>query len=175
MDTSAVIAKAHIAQAIAQQLKVGGEASLRVPGIADPVAAKIALISPALDTGSTTVEVWIKADNKSGALKVGTPVKAILTGRIVANAWKIPSVSVLTAQDGTKSVMVVGSDGAAHRKPVTLSVIDGDDVEVLSGLVPTDTVITTGAYGLDEGAKVKIGKAGDDDDAPKAKSKGDDD
>jgi multidrug efflux pump subunit AcrA (membrane-fusion protein) len=175
MDTSAVIAKAHVAQSLAQQLKVGGEASLRVPGIAEAVPARISLISPALDPGSTTVEIWIKADNKSGALKVGTPVKAVITGRTIAQAWKIPAASVLTAQDGSKSVMVIGSDNAAHRKPVTLGIADGEDVQVLAGLSASDTVITTGAYGLDEGTKVKVGKAGDDDDAPKAKSKGDDD
>ncbi len=176
MDTSVVIAKAHIAQAAAQQLKVGGEATLHVPGIQDPVAAKIALISPALDPGSTTVEVWLKADNKLGTLKVGTPVKAEIVGRTVAKALKIPNLAVLAAQDGTKSVMVVGTDNAAHRKPVTLGITDGEDVEVLTGLAMGDTVITTGAYGLDEGVKVKIGKPDEDDDASKAKStgKGDD-
>jgi multidrug efflux pump subunit AcrA (membrane-fusion protein) len=163
MDTSAVIAKAHIAQAAAQLLKVGGDASLRVPGLPDPVPAKIVLISPALDTSSTTVEIWIKADNKAGTLKVGTPVKAVITGRTVPEAWKIPSVAVLSAQDGSKSVLVAGSDGAAHRKPVTLGITDGESVQVLSGLVPSDTVITTGAYGLEEGTKIKIGKPGEDD------------
>ena len=43
--------------------------------------AKVSLISPALDPGSTTVEVWLKIDNKAGALKVGTPVKVSITGR----------------------------------------------------------------------------------------------
>ncbi len=101
-------------------MKIGDDASILVPGIEDPVAAKVSLISPALDPGSTTVEVWLKVDNKAGALKVGTPVKVSITGRTVEKAWKIPVSSVLTAQDGTKSVMVVGSDGAAHRKTVTL-------------------------------------------------------
>ena len=35
------------------------------------------MISPALDPGSTTVEVWLKIDNKAGKLKVGTPVKVV--------------------------------------------------------------------------------------------------
>jgi RND family efflux transporter MFP subunit len=137
--------------------------------VADPIAAKVALISPALDAGSTTVEVWLRIDNKNGALKVGTPVKAVIRGRVVAQAWKIPNSAILTAQDGSKSVMAVGADGAAHRKAVTLGVTDGDDVQVLTGLAPSDQVITGGAYGLDEGTKVKIGPADADDNAkPKA-------
>jgi HlyD family secretion protein len=162
MDTSALIAKAHIAQSLTQQLKIGSEAQVHVPGLAVPVAAKVSLISPALDAGSTTVEVWIKVDNKSGTLKAGTPVKVTIAGASVAQAWKIPNAAVLTAEDGGKSVMVAGADGAAHRKPVTLGITDGEDVEVKSGLAPSDLVITGGAYGLDEGTKVKVGPADDD-------------
>ena len=117
------------------------------------------MISPALDPGSTTVEVWLKIDNKAGKLKAGAPVKVTITGKTVAQAWKVPDSAIVTAEDGTKSVMVVGSDGAAHRKPVTLGIDDGTDVQVLSGVAPTDLVITGGAYALDEGTKVQVGPA----------------
>jgi multidrug efflux pump subunit AcrA (membrane-fusion protein) len=134
----------------------------------------VSLISPALDPGSTTVEVWLKIDNKTGKLKVGTPVKVSITGRTVAQAWKVPASSILTAQDGSKSVMVVGTDGTAHRKPVTLGIVDGDDVQLTGGLAQTDLVITSGAYGLDDGAKVKVGAAADDDAKPAAAKGGGD-
>jgi len=163
MDTSTLLAKAHLGQSLAQRLTLGDEAAVQVPGVAEPVSAKVALISPALDPGSTTVEVWLKIDNKSGALKVGTPVKVSITGRTDAKAWKIPAKSLLTAQDGTKSVMVVGGDGAAHRKAVTVGLQDAEDVQITNGLAPGDMVITNGAYGLDDGAKVKVGPAEDDD------------
>jgi multidrug efflux pump subunit AcrA (membrane-fusion protein) len=162
MDTSSLIAKAHIAQRVAQQMKVGDPATVSVAGLADSVAAKVSLISPALDPGSTTVEIWLKIDNKAGKLLVGTPVKISITGRTVAQAWKIPLSAVLTAEDGSKSVMVVASDGTAQPKPITLGITDGLDVQVLSGLAPADLVITTGSYGLDSGTKVKVGPADDD-------------
>ena len=168
MDTSTLLAKTHIAQTLAQRMKLGDAAEVQVPGVAKPVSALVTLISPALDTGSTTVEVWLKIDNKSGALKVGTPVKVSITGLTDANALKIPQAAILTAQDGTKSVMVAGADGAAHRKPVTLGLQDAGDVEVTGGVTPTDLVITSGAYGLDDGAKVKVGAAADDDKKPAA-------
>ena len=157
METSTLLAKTHIAQSLAQQMKVDDAATVSVPGVTDPVAAKVSLISPALDPGSTTVEVWLKIDNKAGKLKVGTPVKVTVTGRTVAQALKVPAAAILTAQDGSKSVMVVGDDGAAHRKPVTLGIEDSEDVQVTNGLAATDLVITGGAYGLDEGTKVRVG------------------
>ncbi|HEY1766555.1 MAG TPA: efflux RND transporter periplasmic adaptor subunit [Terracidiphilus sp.] len=166
METSSLIAKTHIGQSLAQQMKVGGVAQLQVPGIAEPVEGKVSLISPALDSGSTTVEVWITVNNRAGTLRVGTPVKVAITGETVAEAWKIPNSALLTAEDGSKSVMIVGSDGAAHRKPVALGITDGKQVQVLSGLAPSDLVITGGAYGLDDGTKVKMAPAGDDAGAP---------
>lgn len=161
MDTSSLLAKTHVAQNLAQQMKVGDEASVAVRGLSSRVKATVSLISPALDPGSTTVEVWLKIDNKSGVLRVGTPVTVSITGRTAAQAWQLPIKSILTAQDGSKSVMVVGADGTAHRKPVTLGLVNIDKVQITGGLTPGDLVITEGAYGLEDGVKVKVGVAAD--------------
>ena len=53
--------------------------------------------------------------------------------------------------------MVVGADGTAHRKPVTLGLVNVDKVQITGGLTPGDLVITEGAYGLEDGVKVKVG------------------
>ena len=162
MDASSLLGKVHLSQIAAQRLKVGDDASIQLPGVDDPVPAKVALISPALDPGSTTVEVWLRISNKDGKYKAGTPVHTSITGRTVSKAIKVPLSAVLTAQDGTKSVMVVGTDGAAHKKPVGIGINDGQEVQITQGLTGSEMVITTGAYGLDEGTKVKIGKPGAD-------------
>ena len=168
MDTSALLAKVHLSQIVAQRLAIGDEAMVTVPGLAEAIPAKISLISPALDPGSTTVEIWLRIDNRSGTLKVGTPVRASIVGRKVPGAIKIPLTAVQTAQDASKSVMIMGSDGLAHRKSVTLGIQDGEDVQVISGIAIGDTVITEGAYGLDDGTKVKVGAPQEEDEKPSA-------
>ena len=55
--------------------------------------------------------------------------------------------------------MIVTPQGAAAKRAVTLGIQTPASVQILSGLSTADTVITTGAYGLDEGTKVKIGAA----------------
>ena len=65
MDTSSVIARAHIPQAAAATLKVGDAATLTAPGDIQ-VNGKVTLVSPALDPNSTTVEVWVAAPNPDG-------------------------------------------------------------------------------------------------------------
>jgi HlyD family secretion protein len=162
MDTSFLLAKVHLSQTIAQGLKVGGAATVTIPGMDAPVPARVSLVSPALDPGSTTVEVWLRVENRAGKYKAGTPVETSIPGKTVTKAVKVPLSAVLTASDGSKSVMIVGSDGAAHKKIVQLGISDGEDVQVTQGLDGSETVIIAGAYGLDEGTKVKIGKAGED-------------
>jgi HlyD family secretion protein len=170
MDTSALLAKVHLAQFVAQRMKVGDEASVTITGVDEPIPAKVFLISPALDPGSTTVEVWIRVENKAGTYKAGTPAKVAVTVRTVPKAVKIPLSAVLTNQEGAKSVMVIGADGSAHKVVVKLGINDGEDVQVTDGLNGSETVITTGAYGMDEGTKVKVGKP-DEDEPGAAKEK----
>jgi HlyD family secretion protein len=173
MDTSALLAKLHIAQMQAQQLSVGASAKVAIPGVTDPVAAKVSLISPALDPGSTTVEVWLRVENPKGLFKAGTAVHAVMVGRTVPSALLIPTEAVQTASDSTsKSVMVIAAGGSAHKHPITLGIQTSDYIQVLSGLTAADSVITIGAYGLDDGTKVKVGVV--DGDKPDASGKKDD-
>jgi multidrug efflux pump subunit AcrA (membrane-fusion protein) len=160
MDTSSLLAKVHLSQIVAQRLNLGDDASASIPGVDDSVTGKVTLISPALDPGSTTVEVWLKVDNEAGKYKAGTPVRVSIVGRTIPNAVKIPLEAVLTAEDGSKSVMVVNGDGTAHKVAVQLGINDGKDVQVTQGLNGSETVIIKGAYGLSDGTKVTVVKPG---------------
>lgn len=72
----------------------------------------------------------------------------------------LPLEAVQTGPDGeSKFVLVIKSDGTASKRPVTLGIRDSESAEILSGISPADTVITSGGYGLDEGTKVKVGTA----------------
>ena len=160
MDTSALLAKLHISQIQAQQLTIGGAASIAVPGVTDPVPAKVSLISPALDPGSTTVEVWLRVENRKGSLKAGTPVHATIDGRTASDALTLPLEAIQTGPDGVaKFVLVITPQGAAAKRTVTLGIRTAESAQILNGVTSADTVITTGGYGLDEGTKVKVGSA----------------
>jgi HlyD family secretion protein len=165
MDTSSMLAKMHLPQSQAQMLKVGAPAEMKVPGMEDPVEGTLSLISPALDPGSTTVEVWVKLKNSSGTLKAGTPVHVSITGKTLNDALVIPKSAVVADASGKKSVMVIDASGVAHTKEVTIGIEDGQNVQVLSGIDAGQTIITNGAYALDDGTKVKVVSATDEKDS----------
>lgn len=169
MDTSALLAKVHLTQPQAQQLKVGDAASVIVPGLPDPLGAKLTLISPALDPGSTTVEVWVQVANPHGALKPGTAVHVSISGKTAPNALLVPNESLVTDPAGNKAVMVIGPDNVAHLKGVATGIEDHGLVQILNGISAGDRVVTQGAYGLDDGTKVKVvtGAQNDTSDKPK--------
>lgn len=161
MDTSAVIAKAHIPQADAAALKVGDKGTMTVPGIADPIEGQVTVVSPALDPNSTTVEVWLEAKNPKQELKPGTSVQLSLTAQTVKDALVVPVSAVISAADGTTAVMLAGADGKAHQKAVKVGIRNGDDVQILEGVTASDKVVATGAYGLPDNTKIKIEAAGE--------------
>ena len=156
MDISSVIAKAHIPQSDAALLRIGDQGTITVPGIDEPIEGKVTVVSPALDPNSTTVEVWLEAKNPKHALKPGTSVQLSLTAQTVKDALVVPASSVITAADGTTTVMLAGVDGRAHQKTVKLGIRNGGDVQILEGVNASDKVVVAGAYGLPDNTKIKI-------------------
>lgn len=155
MDTSALLAKLHLPQAQAQRLKLGAAAEVRIAGVDEPVPAKVILISPALDIGSTTLEVWVRVENHKGDLKPGTPASVSIVGGTLKDALVVPSLSLMTDNAGAKKVMLI-LDGIAKAKTVEVGIEDEGMAQILSGLKAGDQVVTTGAYALDDGSKVKV-------------------
>ncbi len=156
MDTSALLAKIHLSQPQAQLLKTGDPASVEVPGRPDPVPGRITLVSPALDPGSTTVEIWVRLENPKGNLRPGTAVHVSIAGRTAPKAIVVPSESIVVASSGKPTVMVIGSDGIAHQTAVTTGLVDSGLTQILSGVGAGQQVVTTGAASLDDGTHVKV-------------------
>jgi len=154
MDTSTVIAKAHIAQSGAVALKPGDPATITVGGYT--ANGKVTLVSPALDPNSTTVEVWVSVPNSDNALRPGSTVGVQMTARSVDDAVTVPVEALLRAPDGATTVMIAGSDGKAHPVSVETGIRQGDHVQITKGLSGNEKVITTGAYGLPDGTKIRI-------------------
>src|SRR5215469_1837409 len=165
MDVSSVIAKAHIPQNDAAALKVGDKGTMTVPGIEQPIDGKVTVVSPALDPNSTTVEVWFEAKNPRHELKPGTSVTVSLTAQTVKDALVVPASSILTAPDGSTTVMLAGSEGLAHQKAVKLGIRSGDDVQIVDGVTDGDKIVTSGAYGLPDKTKIKVEAAAPGDEA----------
>jgi HlyD family secretion protein len=147
MDTSQVIARTHVSQADAAELAVGNEANLIGPGGAS-IAAKIMQVSPALDASNTTVEVWVRADNRDGTLRPGASMRVEMIARRVPNALIIPQSAIVTSPSGATFAMVIDKDNKPHRRKIAVGIRDNGKAQVTDGLESGQRVATTGAYEL---------------------------
>jgi membrane fusion protein (multidrug efflux system) len=115
--------------------------------------ARISGVAPGVDSLTNAGEVVIRVPNRDQRLLAG----AGATGRIVIGidpaALVIPDSALILAGDSS-AVFVVGSDSIVHQRIVTVGVRQGGRVAVKGPLVPGDRVVTTGAFGLQDGMRV---------------------
>jgi len=157
MDTSSLIARAHIPQEQAVQLKPGDAAAIKAPGNIE-AAGKVTLVSPALDPNSTTVEVWVEAPNGDGRLRPGTTVAVEMVAQTIHDAVVVPASALLKTPEGATSVMVI-QDGHAQTVEVETGVREEGNVQITKGLSGGETVIVRGSYALPDKTRVKIAEA----------------
>lgn len=160
MNTSRLIAKAHIAQSEAAVLKTGNSAEFKIPGLDEPIKGRVTLVSPALDPGSTTIEVWVEATKPDPALRPGMTVEVSMTAKTVKDALVVPTAAVFKNADGADYVLLAGSDEKAHQKTVQLGIHNSEITEIAKGINAGDPVITTGGYAVPDGALIKVEKPG---------------
>ena len=156
MDISKVVARVNVPQSQAVSVKIGQPATITQVDTDVKVEGKVTVVSPATDPNSTTIQVWVQADNPGEKLKPGTSVHAAIMTEIIKSATIVPAIAILPGEQGGTSCLVVDSDSVTHRRTVTLGVRDGDKVQVLTGVQPGETVVTVGGVGVDEKVKVRI-------------------
>jgi multidrug efflux pump subunit AcrA (membrane-fusion protein) len=167
MNLSRLIAKTHIPQVEAAQLRVGNPAEIRVPGLDEPMKARVTLVSPALDPGSTTIEVWVEARKPDPALRPGMTVPISMTAKMAKDTIVVPVGAVFKREEAGDYVLVAGSDEKAHLKKVQIGIRNGDSAQIVSGINEGDPVITSGGYAVPDGTKIKIEKPDEKESADK--------
>jgi RND family efflux transporter MFP subunit len=117
----------------------------------------VAHVNPSVNPGDRSVRVIAQVRNVPEVLKGGLFVK----GRIVTGARKgvvrIPR-SALLAQDIAKrrAEVFVFDGGFARRRTVTTGAIEGEFVEISSGIARGERVVTRGAFLVKDGDAVRV-------------------
>jgi RND family efflux transporter MFP subunit len=115
----------------------------------------VAAVGAALDTASRSVPIRVSVNTPSRALRLGESVYGSIAVETRPNAVVIPVEALVPGDDpGSYKVFVVDKDGTAHARPVKIGDRTETKVEILEGLKGGETVVTQGAYGLADSAKV---------------------
>jgi len=156
MNTTKLIAKSHISQSEVVLLKLGNPAEIELQGVEEPIKGKVTLISPALDPGSTTLEVWVEASKPNPALKPGMSVRVNVIAKSEESALVVPASAVYKTDEGAEYVMIAGSDKKAHQSKVKVGIKNKELAQIESGVKENDSIITVGGYALPDGTQITV-------------------
>jgi len=116
------------------------------PGVVTSIAA-------AVDSVSRAVAVRARLAQPARTLRIGES----LVGRIVTGvnprAVTVPVEALVPEGDGFR-VFVVDAAGIAHARAVRVGARSETLVEIVAGLAAGETVVTIGAYGVEDGVRI---------------------
>lgn len=120
----------------------------------ESVVGKITYISQLANSQTRSTPIEITLDNRNGHLRSGQIVRARLTRRVLDKAIMIPLLAVIPQEVGY-SVYVV-EDSKAQRRDVRLGIIQGDRIQILSGLKGGEKLIVAGHRFVAPGQNVNV-------------------
>ncbi len=153
--SSQLEAVVNIEESRINQIRDGQNAALRVnayPG--EDFPAVVTSIAPVADSATHTFVVKVTPVDEAGKLRAGMYADLSLLVEEKQAALLVPRAA-LTMINDKESVYVVTDNVAAVRQ-VTTGLSDRDNVEILSGLRPAETVVTAGQANLTDGAQVEV-------------------
>jgi len=145
-------------------LKIGSPIRVTAEG-GTPVeaAGRVTAVDSVVNEATRNVQVQATFDNADGTLRPGMFVKANVGMGAGDPAVTVPTSAVNYAPYGDSIFIVEDVTGPKGQKYlgvrqqfVKLGASRGDQVAVLSGIKPGETVVTSGAFKLRNGAAVKV-------------------
>lgn len=140
-----------VPESIYPTLKLGAPVRIEVDGLAEPLTAKVARLSPAADPMTHTH--LVKLDVADARLRSGAFARVLFAiGK--QSVLRVPSAAVLD-RAGIQGVFVVDAQGIAQYRMVRTGRAEQGQVEILSGLAAGDRLVTENAAVLNNGDKVQ--------------------
>jgi multidrug efflux pump subunit AcrA (membrane-fusion protein) len=149
-DLSEVYAIARIPEHVAGKLKPGTEAHIRIAALPDePLDGKLLRLGTTTDRESGTIDAIFELPSKGLALRPGMRAEFSIVLARRENVVSIPRTA-LQGDAASRFIYVEDFDlkYAYVKTPVEIGAQNDSRVELLSGVLPGDKVVTKGAYAL---------------------------
>ncbi len=106
-----------------------------------------------VDSATRSVPVRVRVATARRVLRIGETVFGEIATAVRPNAVVIPLDALVPEGDGFK-VFVVDAGSIAHARPVTVGGRTSTLAEIIAGVRAGEKVVTYGAYGVEDSAKV---------------------
>ena len=149
----------RVPQSYASQLVAGMHATLtqpQYPGVSFP--ATLVTTSQSVSADSRTVLAELRAANPGDKLWEGTYARVTFELPGKSDVLQVPASALIFRSKGPQ-VAVTNPDGRITLKNVTIGRNFGTMIEVLSGIEPSDRVVTSPLDTIEDGQTVKVADA----------------
>lgn len=110
-------------------------------------------VGGAVDSATRSVPVRVRVITLQRVLRIGETVFGEVATTVRQDAIVVPIDALVPEGDGFK-VFVVDAQNVAHARPVTVGARTSRLAEITAGLRAGEKVVTYGAYGVEDSAKV---------------------
>ena len=156
-----IIAVLHVPERQLERMKAGQRSVLKIDALGGlNFEGYIKRISPIVDSRTGTVKVTIEVKDSTGRVRPGMFARVKIVYDVHAGTTLAPKDGII-AEDRESTVFVV-QDSTAYKRTVVIGYTNTTHVEILEGLMPGDTIVTTGKGSLKDSTKVEIVRAGGD-------------
>jgi RND family efflux transporter MFP subunit len=156
-DLDALVARIGVSELDVSELRAGDRVPVRVDALKDapPIDGRIRRVFPSADGASRLVTVEIELPNAYAlGVRPGYLARADLQVDYKQDVLAVPAGAV--GMGDPSYVMVIDQQNQLLRRAVTTGIIRGDWREILGGLEPGDTIVSSNPLDLAEGARVRI-------------------
>lgn len=116
----------------------------------------VTTVGAAIDSTTRAVPVRVRIISSTRPLRLGETLTGKIASTGTTSAMSVPSAALVPDSAGFRIYVV--KDGVAYATPVEIGARGDSLVQIIKGLSVGQTVVTTGAYGLEDSSKVTVPK-----------------
>jgi HlyD family secretion protein len=151
IEDGAVDLEADVPEQSLARLAVGMPAELKLPGVEGAVAGRVRLVNQEVDKASRTGKVRIALEDVSRA-----HIGAFASGRVeLIRRDGVGAPATAFEREGDSARLYVVRDGKVEERQVRPGIVDGDSVEIESGVAAGESVVARAASFLRPGDRVR--------------------
>ncbi len=136
------------------RVKTGDKITFTVQGTDRVFEGEIYAIEPKIDSQTRTLQIRAISDNTEGLLVPGAFADLELILETIDDALMIPTIALVPELNGQKVFIYEG--GTVGQRQVQTGIRTEQSVQIIEGLQPGDTVLTTGLLQVRVGMPVQI-------------------
>ena len=136
------------------QVSVGDVVGFQIDEGKLQFTGKLYAIEPRIDPATRTLQLRALFDNKSEKVLPGSYTQIELQLKKIQDALMVPTQAIIPTLKG--QTILIRKNGVVASRQINIGIRTASDVQILNGLMPGDTVITTGIMQLRPGMPVTV-------------------